>query len=272
MRRALTIAGSDSCGGAGIAADLQTFAALGVHGMCVLSALTAQNTYGVKSVHIPSGKFFYLQLEAVWQDMPPHAFKTGMLAERKILQALVKFFRQVSYLPPWVLDPVMVATSGATLLEKEAIKFLRDHLIPQATIITPNLPEATHLAQLPMPSSEKEFYHMGEFLSNQYRGVFWLLKGGHASWQGDCVVDVLFYEGSLVRQWQRKRLSFTQPIHGGGCTLSAAICAFLAMGSHVEEAIDKGLRYVHEALKTSDPNLAHGAILPNRLCRGAHIL
>ncbi|MGQ9864394.1 MAG: bifunctional hydroxymethylpyrimidine kinase/phosphomethylpyrimidine kinase [Bacteroidia bacterium] len=272
MRRALTIAGSDSCGGAGIAADLQTFAVLGVHGMCALSALTAQNTYHVKSIHIPPGKFLYAQLEAIWQDMPPHAFKTGMLGERKVLQALVKFFRQVSNLPPWVLDPVMIATSGAVLLQEKAIQFLWDHLIPQATVITPNLPEAAHLAQLPVPSTEKEFYHLGETLSRQMQGVFWLLKGGHASWQKDHVVDALFHEGMLVCQWKRKRLFFTQPIHGSGCTLSAAVCAFLAMGLPVQEALTKALDFLHQALETSDPDLAHAARIPNRsyLCRGTY--
>lgn len=250
MKIALTIAGSDSGGGAGIQADLKTFQQFGVFGTSVVVALTAQNTRGVRAVETVSEAMVAAQLAALAEDLPPAALKTGMLADTGIVRLVGQTIREQGW-APLVVDPVMVSTSGHRLLTLEAEDVLRESLLPIAALVTPNLDEAALLtgrAVHDVASMERA----GETLVSFGAGAA-LVKGGHLS--GPLLTDVLVMPG-LVQHFRRPRVETTS-VHGTGCTLSAAITAGLALGRDLEQAVEDGLDYVHRAIAAA-PGLGAG--------------
>ncbi|HWV54403.1 bifunctional hydroxymethylpyrimidine kinase/phosphomethylpyrimidine kinase [Pseudorhodoplanes sp.] len=250
---AVTIAGSDSGGGAGIQADLKTFSALGVYGASVIAALTAQNTRGVTGIHDVPPSFVTAQIDAVFSDLAVNAVKIGMLSHPDVIAAVadgLDRFKQKKV----VLDPVMVAASGDRLLVPEAIEVLRSVLIPKAMLITPNLPEAAALLETAMAQTEREMREQGEkLLALGAKAV--LMKGGHGS--GAESVDLLI-EPNAVARLAAERID-TQNTHGTGCTLSSAIAAGLAKGMPLAEAVREGKAYVTAAIRASDQlSIGHG--------------
>jgi hydroxymethylpyrimidine/phosphomethylpyrimidine kinase len=243
---ALTIAGSDCSGGAGIQADLKTFAALGVYGASVITALTAQNTQGVDAVLVVPPDFVARQIRVVARDLDVRAVKIGMLATDKIIEAVAEQLRALSDIPV-VLDPVMVAASGDILLDEDAIKTLRAVLLPRATVITPNLPEAAKLLGELEANDESGMRLQAEAL-RQLGAEAVLIKGGHA--KGPAAIDILVdAEGELPLEAPRVETSNT---HGTGCTLSSAIAAELAKDASLRQAVTRAKIYVTEALKSAD--------------------
>ncbi|HMI48950.1 MAG TPA: bifunctional hydroxymethylpyrimidine kinase/phosphomethylpyrimidine kinase [Gemmatimonadaceae bacterium] len=251
MRIALTIAGSDSGGGAGIQADLKTFQRFRVFGTTAITAVTAQNTHGVISWDAVSPAMVRAQIDAVAEDLFPGAFKSGMLANAGIASAVAAAIRDHS-LQNYVLDPVMVATSGDVLLEPDAIEVIRLELVPRAALVTPNIHEATILTGETI-DDEDSMAQAAEILVKDMGARAALIKGGHLD-SGDRVVDVL-YDGD-IRTFRGQRLETTNT-HGTGCTLSAAITAQLANGESLHAAVRRAIDYVHNAIATA-PGLGSG--------------
>jgi hydroxymethylpyrimidine/phosphomethylpyrimidine kinase len=250
---ALTIAGSDSSGGAGIQADLKTFAAFGVYGASVITALTAQNTTGVSGIHQVPAEFVTAQIDAVFSDLAVGAVKIGMVAHPPVIDAIVAGLKRWS--PKHVvLDPVMVATSGDRLLAAEAVEALRKRLIPLATIITPNLPEAAALLDEPVATSEAGIESQGKkLLALGCPAV--LIKGGHG--EGSESIDYLIRAGGSVAL-SAPRVA-TQNTHGTGCSLSSAIAAELAKGADLETAVRNAKSFVSAAIAAADRfTVGHG--------------
>jgi hydroxymethylpyrimidine/phosphomethylpyrimidine kinase len=243
---ALTIAGSDSSAGAGIQADLKTFAAFGVYGASVITALTAQNTTGVSAIHQVPADFVTAQMDAVFSDLDVKAVKIGMVAQLATIDAIVAGLTRWS--PKHiVLDPVMVATSGDRLLATDAVDALRTKLIPCASLITPNLPEAAALLDEPVASSEAAIESQGKrLLAMGCRAV--LIKGGHG--QGTESIDYLV-SGSGVMALAAPRIA-TKNTHGTGCSLSSAIAAGLANGGDMESAVRDAKAWVSAAIAAAD--------------------
>ena len=239
---ALTIAGSDSSGGAGIQADLKTFAAFGVYGASVLTALTAQNTRGVVAVDAVAAGFVMAQLEAVLSDLEVGAIKTGMLANAAIVGAVADRLR-VERDRPIVVDPVMVATSGHVLLEPDAVDALKRQLLPQAFLVPPNLPEAARLLGVDEAVTEAQAVTQARALLN-FGCTAVLLKGGHGA--GNEAVDILC-DGAGIERIVRPRID-ARNSHGTGCTLSAAIVALLALRVGLREAVARAKQFVWLAL------------------------
>jgi hydroxymethylpyrimidine/phosphomethylpyrimidine kinase len=250
MRTALTIAGSDSGGGAGIQADIRTFHAFGVFGTSAITAITAQNTLGVHAVHAVPADIVRAQILAVADDLRPAAFKTGMLATRELVGAVADAVIESS-LANYVLDPVMVASSGDRLLDADAERAVVERLMPMATLVTPNLGEAAVLVGEPVAATAAMEAAARRLVAMGARAA--LVKGGHM--EGDEVVDILF-DGNRVHQWTRPRLA-TRNTHGTGCTLSAAVTAGLALGRTLLEAVEDALDFVHRAI-ASAPQLGAG--------------
>ncbi|MEX2465885.1 MAG: bifunctional hydroxymethylpyrimidine kinase/phosphomethylpyrimidine kinase [Gemmatimonadota bacterium] len=246
---ALTIAGSDSGGGAGIQADLKTFHQFGVYGTSVLTAVTAQNTLGVTAVHPIPLDVVRAQLVAVVDDLPPAAAKTGMLATAELVQLVADAIARHG-IERYVLDPVMVATSGDRLLDVEAETTLRQTLLPLATLVTPNLHEAEILTGRPV-RTEEDMRRAARTLVELGAGAA-LVKGGHL--EGGAV-DLL-WDGATETVWRRERIH-TRHTHGTGCTLSAAAAAGLAKGDALEDAVDTALAFVARAIATA-PGLGEG--------------
>jgi len=239
---ALTIAGSDSSGGAGIQADLKTFAALGVYGASAIAALTAQNTKGVSAIHdVPSG-FVTAQLDAVFSDLEIGAVKIGMLSRAATIKEVAATLAR-HRARNIVLDPVMMATSGDRLLKPAAIKALRCELIPRALIVTPNLLEAAALTGLPVACNENEMETQARAILSLGAGHV-LIKGGHG--KGRDSVDLLIGQGA-VRRFSAKRIA-TRNAHGTGCTLSSAIAAGLAKRLDLVGAIAAAKTYITSAI------------------------
>ncbi len=239
---ALTIAGSDSGGGAGIQADLKTFAAHGVHGLSAIAALTAQHTRGVAAVHVPPMSFLRAQLQTCFDDFDIGAVKLGMLANAEVIGVVADTL--ASHRPPFVvLDPVMVATSGAKLLEDATLHALSARLIPLATVVTPNLPEAELLLGHAINDLTTMRAAAVELLALGASAVF--LKGGHLRDDGE-VVD-LFADASGMREIAHPRLRIEA--HGTGCTLASAIAANLCLGLPLDDACFAASDYVHAALR-----------------------
>lgn len=238
---ALTIAGSDSGGGAGIQADLRTFAALGVHGSSALTALTAQNTRGVTAIHTCPTPFLRAQIDAVLDDFPVAAVKLGMLATAAITRTVAEALARRPRLPV-VLDPVLVATTGASLGRSGLVAALRAHLLTRATLVTPNLPEAESLLDRRIRTIEDMQRAAADLLAAGARAV--LLKGGHLA--GREVCDLLLTRRGEHRFHQRR---IAGEYHGTGCTLSAAIAALLARGLELEEAVEHAIGFVQDALR-----------------------
>ena len=250
---AVTIAGSDSSGGAGIQADLKTFAALGVYGACVLTALTAQNTQRVTAIHDVPADFIAAQIDAVYSDLDVRAVKTGMMSQAVAIEAVAKGLSRHKA-KNIVVDPVMVASTGAALLAASAVDALRKELIPRALVVTPNLPEAALLIGASRARSEKEMeVQARDILSLGARHV--LIKGGHG--EGAESVDLLIGEGIFLRL-SAKRIA-TRNTHGSGCTLSAAIAAGLAKGRDLVTAVQEAKAYVTAAIAAADRlKIGHG--------------
>jgi hydroxymethylpyrimidine/phosphomethylpyrimidine kinase len=250
MKIALTVAGSDSGGGAGIQADLKTFQQFGVYGTSVIVALTAQNTRGVRAVEAVPEAMVSAQLTALAEDLPPDALKTGMLAEAGLVRLVAKAIRENGW-QPLVVDPVMVATSGHRLLTTEAEDVIRESLVPLAALVTPNLDEAAVLTGR-VVHDVATMERAGETLL-RFGAAAALVKGGHLS--GDTLTDVLVTpEG--VRRFSRPRVP-TGSTHGSGCTLSAAITAGLALGRPLATAVEDALDFVHRAIAGA-PGLGAG--------------
>ncbi len=252
LKRALTIAGSDSGGGAGIQADLKTFGALGVYGMSVITALTAQNTQEVRAVYEAPPEFVAAQIDAVLEDLGADAVKTGMLANAAIIDVVAERLRHYA-VPALVVDPVMVAKSGDALLRPDACSQLIAKLLPLATVVTPNLPEVQVLTGLEVTQPAQ----MREAAARIHElGPKWVLvKGGHLP--GDEVVDLL-YDGQDFYEYTGPRLHTTNT-HGTGCTLAAAIAAHLAGGRSVPDAVGRARAYLRRIMAASqDLRLGHG--------------
>ncbi len=259
----LTIAGSDSIGGAGVQADLKAFTLLGTHGTTAITALTAQNTLGVEAIHPVPADFVEAQLRAVFEDLRPQAIKTGMLVSADIIQTVRAFLRKEASDIPLVVDPVMVAATGARLLAPEAEEALKE-FIQQATLATPNLHEAAALAGTSLPTSALEMETLLQTLVRLYPGPAWLLKGGHANWQGDRVVSLLWHEGK-THTFSHPRILLQKPPHGTGCTLASAIAAYLSRGFSLPKSVESALIFTYEAVKQADVALGKGALLLNPL-------
>jgi hydroxymethylpyrimidine/phosphomethylpyrimidine kinase len=241
--RVLTIAGSDSGGGAGIQADLKTFAALGCFGTSAITALTAQNTLGVTGIHGVPAAFLRAQIDAVLDDIGTDAVKIGMLHAPDTVRTVAEAIDR-HRLQNVVLDPVMVATSGAALIEREAVALLVRELFPRAALITPNLDEAALLVGRPIGSAAQFDAVADELLAQGAQAV--LLKGGHLP--GETVVDLLATRGGLRQRFSAPRI-VTRNLHGTGCTLSSAIAAQLALGLPLEAAVAVAHAYVQQALR-----------------------
>ncbi len=234
-KTALSIAGSDPAGGAGIQADLKTFAAHKVYGMAVITALTAQNTNGITGVHLVPPEFVAEQVQTLLADMPVDAIKLGMLANAGIISAVAEALK--GFDGPIVLDPVMVSTSGHALIDPEAVGSLLLEMLPLATLVTPNLPEAKLLLQ---GSEPQDFV--------EKTGVALLLKDGHGA---DKVVrDVLYQPGLPSQMFIHPRVE-TRNTHGTGCTLSSALAARLAKGQVLPQACEGGIAYIAELIAAS---------------------
>lgn len=243
---ALTIAGSDSGGGAGIQADLKTFSALGVYGASVITALTAQNTMGVQGIFDVPADFIAAQMDSVFSDLKVGAVKIGMLSQPAVIETVAAGLKRHGA-SRVVLDPVMVSASGHRLLNPDAVEALRRVLIPLATVITPNLPEAAVLLDRPVARDEDEMLDQGRALiAGGARAV--VMKGGHA--EGPVSADLLIVGDKVVRL-ESARIA-TRNSHGTGCTLSSAIAAGLAKGLELGHAVAEAKDYVTRAIAASD--------------------
>ncbi len=247
---ALTIAGSDSGGGAGIQADLKTFEAYGVFGVSAITAVTAQNTRGVSAVMVLAPGMIAAQVRAVCADLRPGASKTGMLGDEAGVDAAAAAIREAG-LAPLVVDPVMVSTSGDRLLEEDAVAALRERLLPLATLVTPNLPEAGLLLGTTI-SSEADMREAARALLDLGAGAV-LLKGGHLP--GAEILD-LAWDGAEWHEFRNARID-TRHTHGTGCTLSAAVTAGLALGTDLWTAVEEGIDYTRRAISAA-PGLGSG--------------
>ena len=250
---ALTIAGSDSSGGAGIQADLKTFAALGVYGASCITALTAQNTRGVSGIHQVPADFVTAQIDAVFGDLDVQAVKIGMVAQPATIDAIAEALKR--WRPKHiVLDPVMVATSGDRLLAADAVQALRTKLIPRASLVTPNLPEAAALLDEPVAVGEAAVERQGRRLMAMGCPAV-LIKGGHG--QGTDSIDYLVTESRIVAL-AAPRIA-TKNTHGTGCSLSSAIAAGLARGEDMETAVRNAKAWVSAAIAAADRfTVGHG--------------
>lgn len=242
--KALTIAGSDSGGGAGIQADLKTFQELGAYGMSVITAVTAQNTFGVQGVYPLEADAIGRQLDSIGEDLPPDALKTGMLFSAETIRLVAARIKKYGW-SNLVVDPVMVAKGGSTLLQREAIQSLVQDLLPLALVTTPNIPEAELLAGMTIRSLQdrkdaaRRIYAMGS--------RYVIVKGGHDATNQGQVVD-LIYDGNSFDYLESKRID-TVHTHGTGCTFSAALTAELAAGKSVQDAIAVAKRFIQAAIE-----------------------
>lgn len=249
MHTVLSIAGSDSSGGAGIQADLKTITCLGEYGMTVITATTAQNTMGVEGVEAVSVRMVKSQIDAVFQDIPPEAVKLGMIATPDIMEAVCEKLIQYKA-KNIVADPVMVATSGSTLMENRTVRTLKEKLIPLADVITPNISEAEVLSGITIEKRE-DMIAAAEKIADYYDGAV-LIKGGHLKETAD---DLLYRQGKST--WFFGGQINNQNTHGTGCTLSSAIAVFLAKGYPIDESVKKAKEYVTGAIEAG-LNLGHG--------------
>ncbi|MBX9973982.1 bifunctional hydroxymethylpyrimidine kinase/phosphomethylpyrimidine kinase [Cytobacillus firmus] len=243
VNKALTIAGSDSGGGAGIQADLKTFQELGVFGMSALTAVTAQNTKGVQGVYPMTAEAVSAQIQSIGEDLRPDAVKTGMLFSADIIGSVSNEIVRYGW-ENVVIDPVMIAKGGASLLQNEAVLAMKKHLIPLSMVITPNIPEAEVLTDIRIRSLEdkkeaaKKLHHLGA------KNV--IIKGGHDEAK-DIAADLLF-NGESFSEFKSNRIQ-TANTHGTGCTFSAAITAGLADGLTVLEAVDRAKQFIQAAIE-----------------------
>ena len=250
MRTALSIAGSDCSGGAGIQADLKTMTMQGVYAMCAITALTAQNTTGVRDIFETTPTFLKEQLDAVFEDIVPDAVKIGMVSSGEIVEAIAERLMHYSA-KNIVVDPVMVATSGSSLIKTEAIRALIENLLPISTVITPNIPEGEILADMKI-ESKADMETAAKKIGNDYHCAV-LLKGGHSLCDAD---DLLYQNGELI--WFHGERIENPNTHGTGCTLSSAIAANPAKGFPLEIAVRRAKDYISGAL-AAQLDLGHGS-------------
>lgn len=261
--RALTIAGSDSGGGAGIQADLKTFAALGVYGASVITAITAQNTVGVRAIHEVPPDVVAAQIDAVLEDIGADAAKTGMLSSAPIIEAVAGRIAAHG-LRNLVVDPVMVAKSGDRLLREDAIRALKERILPLATVVTPNGPEATELSGVAVVDLETAREAARRIRELGPRVV--IVKGGHL---GGATSEDLVFDGERFEVLSGRRVE-SRHTHGTGCTFSAATAAFLACGAEPLEAARAAREYLQGAIEHAEP-LGHGHGPVNHLWRQANV-
>ena len=241
----LSIAGSDSGGGAGIQADLKTFSSLGVYGATAITAITAQNTQGVHSQFALPPQMVYDQIIAVMEDIHPSVIKIGMLSNLQVATLVADALERYSI--PIILDPVMVSSSGHRLLSVEAQEVLKERLLPMAQLVTPNIPEMEALSDMPLSTISDKYNAAKHLLSLGVQSV--LLKGGHE--EGEVKVDILYQkspQGIVTCSFSSDTLN-TRNIHGTGCTLSSAIAAYMARGLTLKEAVSSAKIYITEAIK-----------------------
>ena len=250
MRSALTIAGSDSGAGAGIQADLKTFAAHGVFGTTVVTAVTAQNTLGVTMIEAVSSDLVTAQLEAVMSDIGADAAKTGMLANAAIVEAVAAAVQDLD-IPYLVVDPVMAASAGGRLLDEDAVAAMRSELLPRAFLVTPNVPEAEALSQVEIRTDHDRRQAAGRIASMGPAAV--VITGGHLP--GDEITDVLFWRGTF-HEFRTHRVAGDHT-HGTGCTFAAALTSHLALGHALTDALPRAQHYVAEAIRHA-PGLGRG--------------
>lgn len=250
MRTALSIAGSDSSGGAGIQADIKTMMANGVYAMSAITAMTAQNTTGVTAIMNATPEFLKAELDEVFTDIFPDAVKIGMVSDSLLIRVIADRLRY--YKPAYiVVDPVMVATSGARLISEDAIGTLKQELLPLSTVLTPNIPEAEVLSEMPI-QSEEEMITAAACISDRYHCAV-LCKGGH---QINDANDLLYRSGSF--RWFRGKRICNPNTHGTGCTLSSAIAANLAKGFGLDRSVQRAKDYISGALSAM-LDLGHGS-------------
>ena len=249
MKTALTIAGSDSCGGAGIQADIKTMTMNGVYAMSAITAMTAQNTTGVKAIQESTPEFLKQQLDAVFEDIYPDAVKIGMVLSSELIRVIAD---RLAYYGAGniVVDPVMVASSGAALMKSEAVKVLTEELLPSASLVTPNIPEANVLSGTVIESRE-DMLTAAKVIGDNF-GCAVLLKGGHSINDAN---DLLYVNGGY-RWFEGKRID-NPNTHGTGCTLSSAIAANLAKGFDLDESVKRAKDYISGALAAM-LDLGHG--------------
>lgn len=240
MKTALTIAGSDSCGGAGIQADIKTMTMNGIYAMSAITALTAQNTMGVTGIMNVTPEFLEKQLDAVFTDIMPDAVKIGMVSSTELIEVIAKKLREYNA-SNIVVDTVMVATSGARLINEDAIDVLKEKLLPLADILTPNIPEAEILSGITIKNEEDMIKSAG-IISEKYRCAV-LCKGGHKVNDAN---DLLYKKGSY--KWFKGKRIDNPNTHGTGCTLSSAIASNLAKGFDMETSVEKAKEYISNAL------------------------
>jgi len=269
MRTALTIAGSDSCGGAGIQADIKTMIANGVYAMSAITALTAQNTTGVDAILNSTEEFLGQQLDCIFTDIFPDAVKIGMVSEKELIRVISSKLKQYKA-ANIVIDPVMVATSGAKLISDDAVDVLRKELFPLATVLTPNIPEAEILTGMTISNADEMITAAG-IISKEYNCAT-LCKGGHTINDAN---DLLFY-GGKYKWFEGKRIN-NPNTHGTGCTLSSAIASNLAKGFDLEESVKRSKEYISGALsamldlgKGSGP-MDHGFAIDNEFTKEAEV-
>ena len=246
---ALTIAGTDPTGGAGIMADLKSFQARGTYGMAVVTSVVAQNTTGVQKICNLDLDIIEEQLKSVFSDIVPDAQKTGMLATKEVITLVANYIDKNI---PYVLDPVMVATSGDKLIDEKARTALKEILIPKATIITPNLPEAEELLGKKI-TTEEDIQNAGKTILSEYGCKSVLIKGGHL--EENLAIDYLFTKDEVF-SWQAKKIK-TNHTHGTGCTLSAVICAELAKGKTLQSAVATAKKFITVSIEEA-PHLGRG--------------
>lgn len=240
---ALTIAGTDPTGGAGIQADLKTFQELKAYGMSIITSVVAQNTLGVQDVYHLPVSMLEAQLDSVLSDMPVHAFKTGMIASIDMMQVIQEKITDLDAY--FVLDPVMVATSGDTLINKQARNYLRNHLVPLSSLVTPNIPEAEFLLDTKITTKE-DMKNAAIQIVKELGASAALVKGGHR--EGEAI-DYL-YDGTNIHTFSEERIN-THNTHGTGCTYAAAITAYLSHGFSLFESVEKSKYFVTQAIKKS---------------------
>lgn len=269
LKTALTIAGSDCSGGAGIQADLKTMIMNGVYGMSAVTALTAQNTTGVRGIQEVASDFLEKQLDAIFEDIYPDAVKIGMVSSGELIHVIADRLRYY-HAQNVVVDPVMVATSGSALMKNDAVQTLIEELLPLASLVTPNIPEAEVISDMPVQTKEDMLTAAKKIGDASHCAV--LLKGGHS------INDAndLLYENGRFQWFEGKRIS-NPNTHGTGCTLSSAIAANLAKGFTLSESVQRAKDYISDALsamldlgKGSGP-MDHGVNLQGRYCENRHV-
>ena len=246
----LIIAGSDSSGGAGIQADIKTATALGSYAMTAITAITSQNTNGVKSIVPINPKEIYNQIIFTSKDIKPNAIKIGMLNSSKVIESVIKSLKIIKE-KKIVLDPVMVAKGGAKLINNKAIKLLKSKLLKKAMLITPNIPEAEILTNTKIKNKEDMIFAANKLIELGAKNV--LIKGGHLKFKS---VQDIFVSKSEIKVFKSKRYK-TKNTHGTGCTLSSAITTFLSCGKPIKKACELGIKYVNSAINTN-PNYGKG--------------